>query len=108
MARWKRREALHSHCKADLRAHSTPRDPMAAEIQRRKLLILENDRALRTELERMFSDLEVTSGETAEQALAQVRRLEPEVVLFDLGTARDPAVASQSLELLRQILTLAP
>ena len=37
-----------------------------------------------------------------------VRRIEPDVVLFDLGTARDPAVAAQSLELLRQILNLAP
>ncbi len=81
---------------------------MAAEILHRKLLILENDRALRLELEGMFSDLEVTSGETTEQALVQVRRMEPEVVLFDLGAARQPAVASQSLQLLRQILTLAP
>ncbi|MGH8303789.1 MAG: sigma 54-interacting transcriptional regulator, partial [Steroidobacteraceae bacterium] len=82
---------------------------MAAErLHRRKLLILENDRALRRELEGMFCDLEVTSGETSEQALAQVRRMEPEVVLFDLGTARQPAVASQSLDLLRQILHLAP
>ncbi len=81
---------------------------MAAEILRRKLLILENDRALRRELEGMFSDLEVTSGETSEQALVQVRRTEPEVVLFDLGAARQPTVASHSLELLRQILQLAP
>ncbi|MGH8170348.1 MAG: PEP-CTERM-box response regulator transcription factor, partial [Steroidobacteraceae bacterium] len=53
-------------------------------------------------------DLDVTSGETTEQALVQVRRMEPEVVLLDLGTARQPAVASQGLELLRQILQLVP
>ena len=81
---------------------------MAAEILRRKLLILENDRALCDELQRMFSDLEVTCGETSEQALATVRRMEPDVVLFDLGAAREPAVAAQSLELLRRILTLSP
>jgi len=81
---------------------------MAAEILHRKLLILENDRALRRELEGMFSDLEVFSGETSEQALALVRRMEPEVVLFDLGAARQPNVASQSLDLLRQILQLSP
>ena len=81
---------------------------MAAEILHRKLLILENDRTLRRELEGMFADLDVTSGETSEQALAQVRRIDPEVVLFDLGAARQPAVASQSLELLRQILHLSP
>jgi two-component system NtrC family response regulator len=81
---------------------------MAAEILRRKLLILENDRNLRRELERMFSDLDVTSGETSEQALALVRRGEPDVVLFDLGAARQPAVAATSLDLLRQILQLSP
>src|SRR5580658_4003893 len=81
---------------------------MSGEIQRCKLLILENDRALRRELEGIFADLNVTVSETSEAALALVRRIEPDVVLFDLGTARDPAVAAQSLELLRQILNLAP
>jgi len=80
---------------------------MAAE-QRRKLLILENDPALRRELEGIFSDLEVTASETSEQALVTVRRTEPDVVLFDLGQAREPAVAAQSLELLRQILNISP
>ena len=81
---------------------------MAATMQRRKLLILENDRALRRELEAMFSDLDVTVCETSEQTLATVRRTEPDVVLFDLGTAHKPAVAAQSLELLRQILNISP
>ena len=81
---------------------------MAATMQRRKLLILENDRALRRELEAVFSDLEVTVCEASEQTLATVRRTEPDVVLFDLGTAHKPAVAAQSLELLRQILNISP
>jgi two-component system, NtrC family, response regulator len=81
---------------------------MAAAMQRRKLLILENDSALRRELEAVFSDLEVTACETSEQTLATVRRTEPDVVLFDLGQAREPAVAAQSLELLRQILNISP
>src|SRR5258708_37168378 len=78
-----------------------------AQMQRRKLLILENDRSLPHELEQIFSDLDVTSTETSEQALVLVRRLEPDVVLFDLGAAREPAVAQQSLGLLRQILNLS-
>ena len=81
---------------------------MAATMQRRKLLILENDRTLRRELEAVFSDLEVTVCETSDQTLATVRRTEPDVVLFDLGTAHKPAVAAQSLELLRQILNISP
>jgi two-component system NtrC family response regulator len=80
---------------------------MVADI-RRKLLILENDRGLRRELEGMFADLDVIAGETTEQALAMVRRAEPDVVLLDLGAARQPDVAAQSLALLRQILHLSP
>jgi two-component system NtrC family response regulator len=81
---------------------------MAAAMQRRRLLILESDRTLRRELEAVFSDLDVTACETSEQILATVRRTEPDVVLFDLGTAHKPAVAAQSLELLRQILNISP
>src|SRR3954466_5299020 len=80
----------------------------SAQMQRRKLLILENDRHLRQELEQIFSDLDVTSAETTEEALVLVRRLEPDVVLFELGAAREPALAQQSLGLLRQILNLSP
>src|SRR5438552_19033963 len=80
---------------------------MSIAMQRRKLLILENDRALRRDLEAVFSDLDVNGCVTSE-ALATVRRTEPDAVLFDLGTAREPAVAAQSLELLRQILNISP
>jgi two-component system, NtrC family, response regulator len=75
--------------------------------ERRKLLILANDRALRRDLERVFADLEVVSSDTSEQALALIRRIEPDVVLFDLA-ANDPAGVAQRLDLLRQILNLAP
>jgi len=81
---------------------------MVVAMQRRKLLILEKDRALRRELEAVFSDLDVTVSETFDQTLATVRRTEPDVVLFDLGKAHEPAVAAQSLELLRQILNISP
>src|SRR2546429_1569561 len=80
---------------------------MSIAMQRRKLLILENDRALRRDLEAVFCDLDVNGCEASE-ALAAVRRTEPDAVLFDLGPAREPAVAAQSLELLRQILNISP
>ena len=82
----------------------------AAQMQRRKLLILENDRSLRRELEQIFADLEVTSTETSEEALVLVRRLEPDVVLFDLGAARERvrvAHALATLPALAQALTQA-
>src|ERR1700745_47784 len=80
----------------------------SAQMQRRKLLILENDRGLRQAPEQFFSDPDVKSTETTEEALVLVRRLEPDVVLFDLGAAREPELAQQSLGLLRQILNLSP
>jgi two-component system, NtrC family, response regulator len=81
---------------------------MNVSMERRKLLILANDRDLRRELEKIFADLDVVCTETSDQTLPLVRRIEPDVVLFDLGTAEDTAAASQSLELLRQILHIAP
>jgi two-component system NtrC family response regulator len=77
-------------------------------MRRGKLLILEDDQGLRPDLEAVFSDLEVTFSDTSDQALATLRRLEPDVVLFDLGTAREPVGAAASLELLRQILNISP
>ncbi len=80
---------------------------MNTAMQRRKLLILEHDRALRRELEAVFSDLEVTAAEASDQTLALVRRTEPDVILFDLGATHDPT-GQQSLVLLRQILNISP
>jgi two-component system NtrC family response regulator len=79
-------------------------------VERRKLLILENDAALRAELEAAFRDLDVSSGESLDQpqALALVRRIEPDVILFDLGEGRDAAESRANLELLRNVLRLAP
>src|ERR1700758_4137386 len=77
-------------------------------MRRGKLLILEDDQGLRRDLEAVFSDLEGTFSDTSDQALAILRRFEPDGVLFDLGTAREPAGAAQGLELLRQILNISP
>jgi two-component system NtrC family response regulator len=79
-----------------------------AERERRKLLILGDDPAQRKVLESIFSDLEVVCSEASAQTLALVRRFEPDVVLFDLGPANEPAAARPALDLLRQILHIAP
>ena len=76
--------------------------------ERRKLLLLQNDQNLRGTLAAMFADLDVVCADLCEEALTFVRRAEPDVVLFDLGSAGGPAQATRELELLRQILTLAP
>jgi two-component system, NtrC family, response regulator len=79
-----------------------------AATRRRKLLILENDPALLRQLEAIFVDLDVTVCEISDQALGLLRRVEPDVILFDFGTAPEAAVAAGSLELMRRMLTLAP
>src|SRR5688572_31552687 len=79
-----------------------------AERERRKLLILGDDPAQRKVLEKIFSDLEVVCSEASTQTLELVRRFEPDVVLFDLGPADEPAAAKPTLNLLRQILHIAP
>jgi two-component system, NtrC family, response regulator len=71
------------------------------------LLILENDPTRSAELAAVFADLSVTVGAVGEKALALVRRIEPEVVLFSLGESGQPDEA-QNLDLLRQILSIAP
>jgi two-component system NtrC family response regulator len=76
-------------------------------MHRRKLLILAADHALRRELELVFADLDVVATDASQQTLAVIRREEPDVVLFDLGS-REPEIAAKNLELLRQILSLAP
>ncbi|MGB6451370.1 MAG: PEP-CTERM-box response regulator transcription factor [Steroidobacteraceae bacterium] len=80
---------------------------MGTAGERRRLLILANDRALLGTLEPIFSDLDVVCSEVSEEALTLIRRNEPDVVLFDLGS-NDPATAMEGLDLLRQILNLAP
>jgi two-component system, NtrC family, response regulator len=71
------------------------------------LLIVENDPLRGAELAAVFSDLKVTITPMGEKALALVRRVEPEVVLFDLGDSGQ-AEEAQALALLRQILSIAP
>ena len=79
----------------------------AVQIHCRKLLVLQNDADLCRELERIFADLEVTFAPVSEEALVLLRRIEPDVVLIDLGPREDAGVPP-SLLLVRQILTLAP
>jgi two-component system NtrC family response regulator len=82
--------------------------PTSIDKQRRRLLILCDDQGMRRELEKIFSDLDVTASEICDQVPVLVRRVEPDVVLLDFGAARAPADATQSLALLRDIVKLSP
>ena len=52
---------------------------------RRTLLVVEDDPALQTQMKWAFDAWDVAVASDREEAIAQVRRLEPAVVTLDLG-----------------------
>jgi two-component system NtrC family response regulator len=73
-----------------------------------KLLIVEDDKGLQKQLKWTFDDLEVIQASTRQEALGQLRRFEPPVVLQDLGLPPDAEGVSEGMATLREILSLAP
>jgi len=78
------------------------------EESSRKLLIVEDDPGLRSQLRWCFDGYDVLLAEDREAALAEVRRCMPPIVLLDLGLPPDPANASEGLKALDHIRALAP
>jgi two-component system, NtrC family, response regulator len=74
----------------------------------KKLLIVEDDPGLQSQLRWCFDSYEVIAAEDRPGALAQLRRHEPAVVLQDLGLPPDPAGVSEGLATLADILEMAP
>ena len=77
-------------------------------MNKRKLLIVEDDPGLQKQLKWSFEDYELEVAGDRESALEAVRRLEPPVVTLDLGLPPDPANASEGLLTLNEILRAAP
>jgi two-component system NtrC family response regulator len=76
--------------------------------QRRRLLVVEDDKGLQSQLRWCFEDYEVLVAEDRDSALAEVRRHEPPVVLQDLGLPPDAEGVSEGFATLEQIVGLAP
>ena len=76
--------------------------------QRRRLLVVEDDKGLQSQLRWCFADYEVLVAEDRESALAQLRRHEPAVVLQDLGLPPDAEGVTEGFATLEQIVALAP
>jgi two-component system NtrC family response regulator len=74
----------------------------------RKLLVVEDDPGLQSQLRWCFEDYEVLVAEDRESALAQLRRHEPPVVLQDLGLPPDPEGVGEGLATIEETLALAP
>ena len=77
-------------------------------IEKPKLLVIEDDPGLQKQLRWSFEDYEVLIAGDRESALAHVRRHEPAVVTMDLGLPPDPDGSTEGLAVLQQILALAP
>ncbi len=76
--------------------------------ERRKLLVVEDDPGLQSQLRWCFADYEVLVAEDRAGALAQLRRHEPPVVLQDLGLPPDAEGVSEGLATLEEALSLRP
>jgi two-component system NtrC family response regulator len=72
------------------------------------LLIVEDDLGLQKQLKWCFDEYQVWVAATRAEALAQLRRFEPAVVLQDLGLPPDAAGVSEGLRTLQEILQAAP
>jgi two-component system, NtrC family, response regulator len=80
----------------------------AASAEKRRLLIVEDDIGVQKQLRWSFDEYEVIVAGDREEALAQVRRFEPAVVLQDLGLPPDAEGVGEGLRTLKEILSLAP
>jgi two-component system NtrC family response regulator len=74
----------------------------------RKLLIVEDDPGLLSQLRWCFDGYEVFTAEDRESAIAELRRHEPAVVLQDLGLPPKPDGVEEGLKTLSETLKLAP
>jgi two-component system NtrC family response regulator len=73
-----------------------------------KLLIVEDDPGLQRQLRWCFPQYEVLPATTRTEAIAELRKHEPRVVLQDLGLPPDPEGVREGLETLKEIIALAP
>jgi two-component system NtrC family response regulator len=73
-----------------------------------RLLIVEDDLGLQKQLKWCFDAYEVLVAGNRSEALAQLRRFEPQVVLQDLGLPPDADGVSEGFATLQESLRLAP
>jgi two-component system NtrC family response regulator len=73
-----------------------------------RLLIVEDDLGLQKQLKWCFDEYEVVPATTRSEALAQVRRFAPPVVLQDLGLPPDAEGVDEGMQTLKEILSIAP
>jgi two-component system NtrC family response regulator len=80
-----------------------------AEVaDKRRLLVVEDDIGVQKQLRWSLDEYEVIFAGDREEALAQLRRHEPAVILQDLGLPPDAEGVGEGMRTLKEILSLAP
>lgn len=74
----------------------------------KRLLIIEDDPGLQKQMKWCFDDTAIAVADRHDPALAELRRLDPQVVTLDLGLPPDAGGASEGFALLKAILELRP
>jgi two-component system NtrC family response regulator len=74
----------------------------------KNLLVVEDDKGLQSQLRWAFEGFEVAIAGDREEAIAQLRKVQPGVVLLDLGLPPDPGGVTEGLATLQEILSLTP
>ena len=75
---------------------------------KKHLLVVEDDKGLQSQLRWAFDGFEVAVSGDRTEALALFRRLQPAVVLLDLGLPPDPGGVTEGMATLSEILSLTP
>ncbi len=75
---------------------------------KKHLLVVEDDKGLQNQLRWAFDGFEVAVSGDRTEALALFRRLQPAVVLLDLGLPPDPGGVTEGMATLSEILSLTP
>ncbi len=75
---------------------------------KKNLLVVEDDPGLQSQLRWCFDGYDVAIAGDRSDAIAQLRRNQPGVVLLDLGLPPDPGGVSEGLATLTEILSISP
>ncbi|MFT4614355.1 MAG: two-component system NtrC family response regulator [Bacteroidia bacterium] len=76
--------------------------------EKKYLLVVEDDKGLQNQLRWAFEDYQVEIAGDRSEAINHLRRVQPGVVLLDLGLPPDPGGVTEGLATLSEILALAP
>ena len=81
---------------------------MTQSEEKPKLLIVEDDQGLQSQLRWHFDQYEVVAASNREEAIAAIRLHEPPIVLQDLGLPPDDEGVDEGFRCIREISSLSP